>query len=222
MEAIQAADEGVLFSFENHRWSAGDPIMKVITHLGDPATVIALVLAAMLFFFLSGRSRTALILLLASLLGMGIAETTKRVIRRERPDVAWRVIKRPSTASFPSGHALNSMAIYGSLALLVSRQLRRPLLAGLVLVLGFVLPVLIGFSRPYLGVHYPSDVLAGWTAGLACALLALWADRRWGDPIHFESRMNPPSVPPTSLPAPGGGSEGIRSAGEVTGIISQG
>jgi undecaprenyl-diphosphatase len=222
MEAIQAADEGVLFSFENHRWAAGDPLMKAITHLGDVATVIVVILAAVLLFSLAGRRRTALILMLASLLGLGIAEATKRVIRRERPDVAWRLIKRPNSPSFPSGHSLNSMAIYGTLALLTARQVRRRLMAGLIVVLGFVLPVLIGFSRPYLGVHYPSDVLAGWTAGLACALLALWADQRWGDRVHVFSPLPPASAPPTTLPSPSTGSEGIRGAGDVTGIVPQG
>lgn len=194
MESVQAADEGILFAFENHRWTAGDPLMKGITHLGDAVTVIAVILAALLIFFWMGRRRTALILLLVSLLGLGITKITSHVIHRERPDLAWRLIHRPHTSSFPSGHALNSMAIYGALTLLAARHVRRRLAAGLILALGFLLAMLIGFSRPYLGVHYPTDVLAGWTAGLACALLALWADQRWGD----------------------------RSAGETSGIMPQG
>lgn len=219
MEAIQAADEGVLFSFENHRWIAGDPLMKALTHLGDPAPVIAVILAAMLLFFLAGRRRTALILMLVSLLGLGITEATSHVIRRERPDVAWRLIKRPSTSSFPSGHALNSMAIYGSLALLTSRHVRRRFLAGLILVLGFMLPVLIGFSRPYLGVHYPSDVLAGWTAGLACALLAYWADLRWGERGEVILPATR-SAPPDGNQGPRAGSEIVLSGGEAAGFTA--
>lgn len=188
MEAVQAADEGTLFWFENHHCTLGNPIMKFATHLGDKYTVIAVVAAAVLLFFLAGRRRTAVIMLLASLLGLGISQSIKYVIKRERPDVAWRLVTRPHTPSFPSGHSLNSMAIYGSLTLLAARRVRRRFLAGVILVVGFALPLVIGVSRPYLGVHYPSDVLAGWTAGLACALLALWADQRWGDREDFPAK----------------------------------
>ncbi|MGH7222682.1 MAG: phosphatase PAP2 family protein [Gemmataceae bacterium] len=217
MESVQAVDEGTLFFFENHHSTIGDKMMKLCTELGNPKAVIAVIAAAVILFLLAGRRRTALIMLLASLLGLGISQSIKYVVKRERPDVAWKRIDRPLTPSFPSGHALNTMAIYGSLALLASRRVRRRLLAGLILVIGFALPVAIGASRPYLGVHYPSDVLAGWTAGLACALLALWADQRWGDPVRFAPSMNPP-LTPQSLPSPAAGSEGIRGAGEVTGV----
>ncbi len=194
MEYVQAADEGTLFWFENHHSAAANMAMKFFTHLGDPKTVIAVVAAAVILFFLAGRWRTALVMLLASVLGLGIAESVKRLVHRERPDVAWKLIDRPHTPSFPSGHSLNSMAIYGTLALLAARHLRRRrAVCGLIRVVGFILPLLIGVSRPYLGVHYPSDVLAGWTAGLACALLALWADQRWGEREGFTPSIAPPS-----------------------------
>lgn len=220
MESVQAADEGILFAFENHRWTAGDPLVKKITELGDAERVIPVILAAMLILCLARQWRSALILVLVSVLGLGITKITSHVIHRERPDMAWRLIHRPHTSSFPSGHALNSMAIYGTLALLAARHVRRRLVAGLILALGFLLAVLIGFSRPYLGVHYPTDVLAGWTAGLACALLALWADQRWGERERFAASVNPPLAPSTSLPSATAGSEGIRGAGGVTGIRS--
>jgi membrane-associated phospholipid phosphatase len=82
------------------------------------------------------------------------------------------------------------MAILGGLALTLSRTLPWRGARWLVIALGLGLPLLVGISRPYLGVHYPSDVLAGWTVGLTCALLTFWADRRWGDP------------PTTALPTP--------------------
>jgi undecaprenyl-diphosphatase len=181
MERLQAVDEGMLFWFANHHSPVGNAVMEFCTRLGDRATLLCTLGAAVIFIWLAGRPRTALILMAASLLGIGIAQSTKYVVKRERPDVAWRLITRPKSPSFPSSHALNTMALYGSLALLTSRLLRRRMIQALVLVGGFTLPLVIGISRIYLGVHYPSDVLAGWTAGLACALLALWTEQRWSE-----------------------------------------
>jgi undecaprenyl-diphosphatase len=71
------------------------------------------------------------------------------------------------------------MTLYGALALTIGRRLRSRWLRVLALVFGLGLPLLIGFSRIYLGVHYFTDVLGGWVAGLTLALLAGWADMRW-------------------------------------------
>lgn len=181
MERVQAADEGMLFWFENHHRPWLSTVMKGLTHAGDRWTLVAVLLAATAALLFAGRRRTAVIVLMASALGFGIALSVKHTVKRQRPDVAWRQGVLPSEPSFPSGHALNSMAIYGALGLTEARR-RRAALRGLLIALGLGLPILIGLSRPYRGVHYPTDVLAGWTAGLACALLAYWADRRWGEP----------------------------------------
>ncbi|MHB1424842.1 MAG: phosphatase PAP2 family protein [Gemmataceae bacterium] len=183
MEYFQAADEGALYWCGGHHTLLRDNVMEFFTHLGDAETTISVLSVAMIHLFVAGRQRTAIILLLASTLGLGFSQSMKYLIMRERPDVAWRLIDRPASPSFPSGHSLNSMAIYGSMALLASRHVRHRGLAMLILVVGFALSLAIGISRPYLGVHYPSDVLAGWTGGLAYALLALWADQRWGDRV---------------------------------------
>jgi undecaprenyl-diphosphatase len=217
MEFVQATDEGTLFWCENHHTTVGNALMRFITRLGDPSALITVVALSGILFLVTGRRRTAVILLLVSLSGLGLTQLVSYLVKRERPDMAWRLIDRPHSPSFPSGHALNSMAIFGTLALLAARSTRRRIVCALVLVVGFLLPLTIGLSRPYLGVHYPSDVLAGWTAGLACALFALWADQRWGDrELCAPSLSPPPSV--QRLPASTGGSEDIRPAREVTGV----
>ena len=108
-----------------------------------------------------------------------IAEVSKDVVNRKRPDVPWRIVALPKTPSFPSGHALDSMALYGAAALTIGRRLRSRWLRVFALLFGLGLPLLIGFSRVYLGVHFFTDVLGGWVIGLVLALLAGWADLRW-------------------------------------------
>ncbi len=188
MEQIQAADIDALTWIGSQHSTAGDAMMKACTHLGDKEIVLATaVVLALILYFLAGKRRTALIFLAASMLGLGVGQSAKYLIQRPRPNVDWRLIERPHSTSFPSGHSIGSMALYATFALLAARHLRNRAAAALLLTFGFAVPLLVGCSRPYLGVHYPSDVLAGWTLGLACALLALWADRRWGD----RSDVNP-------------------------------
>ncbi|WP_066095748.1 phosphatase PAP2 family protein [Xanthomonas massiliensis] len=92
----------------------------------------------------------------------------KRLLRRERPAL-WETIPQETTWSFPSGHATASMALAAVLVLLAwPTRARWPVLLA---ALAFV--PLVGLSRPYLGVHYPSDILAGWCLALA------WVAAAW-------------------------------------------
>jgi undecaprenyl-diphosphatase len=195
MELVQATDEGTLFWFENHHRSWLDEAMRVITDLGDRNALIGVVTAAVLGFLLARRPRAAMILLGFALFAWGFSHTVKVVVHRTRPDVAWKRIKLPNEPSFPSGHALNAMADYSLIALLASRSLRRRRMRMLVIAAGLGMGLLIGFTRPYLGVHYPTDVLGGWTAGLACALLAYWLDLRWENRAPSALTANPSTAP---------------------------
>lgn len=181
MEFLQAADEGCLFWFENHRAPWLTAIMKGITYVGERDMMMAIILVAAIGYFLWKIPRTAAIVLMTALLAYLLSNNVKRLVGRPRPDVAWRAIPLPDNKSFPSAHALNTMADFGAISLTASRRLKRRVLRWCAIGLGLGLPLLIGLSRPYLGVHYPSDVIGGWTAGLACALLAYWADIRWGE-----------------------------------------
>jgi undecaprenyl-diphosphatase len=211
MEFIQATDEGALFWFENHHAPWLDEVMRFFTFLGNSSTMFVVVPVAMLGFWLWKRPRSAGILLATALLAMSLSEAVKWTIQRPRPEVAWRRTDLPKQPSFPSGHALNSMADYAAIGLLASLGLRRRGVRYLVIAAGLILPVLIGASRPYLGVHYPTDVLGGWTAGLACALLGYWAELRWGDRAKAEAPAKSSIVP--SMP-----SESVIPARDVTGF----
>jgi undecaprenyl-diphosphatase len=183
MELLQGADEGALFWFENHHAPWMTAIMKGLTFLGEGDFLRALLLVTAIGYVLWKMPRTAAFVLMTALLASLLSRNVKQLVDKPRPDVAWKLIALPGDKSFPSGHALNTMADFGVIALTLSHRLKRRALRRFVIGLGFGLPLLIGISRPYLGVHYPSDVIGGWTAGLACALLACWADLRWGEKV---------------------------------------
>jgi undecaprenyl-diphosphatase len=176
LEAVHAIDQGLLYRFETPAPPWIDAVLKAVTCLGYPK-VLAVVSALMvLAFLLAGERRAALCLAGAGLLALALLHAGRWYVDRPRPDLAWRRAELPRSSSFPSGHSVASVAVYGTAALLAARRLRRRwqaiLLVGGVLALAF----LIGFSRIYLGVHYPLDVVGGWMVGLGCALLACWAD----------------------------------------------
>ncbi|WP_158598021.1 phosphatase PAP2 family protein [Noviherbaspirillum saxi] len=104
--------------------------------------------------------------------------TAKLIFTRTRPDL-WISIAPETSYSFPSGHAMQSMAFIAALTVLAWHERRRSLL----LLAGGIFVVLVGTSRVYLGVHYPSDILAGWTASLAwCCGLAIILGNRLRQP----------------------------------------
>jgi len=82
----------------------------------------------------------------------------------------------PDSYSFPSGHALYAACFYGVLAWLVAARIRDRSLKILIWVLAVMIALLIGLSRIYLGVHYPSDVIAGYAAAIVWVLTVIWAD----------------------------------------------
>jgi undecaprenyl-diphosphatase len=152
-------------------------VFSAITQLGNSVPIIVISVVALAV--LAWRRRFAdMLFLLAAVLGAHLITTwVKLLVARHRP-----VLDDPLAIgtgfSFPSGHALVSTALYGAIALLIAAPLepraRRFVLAAAVALVG-----LIGFSRLYLGVHYLSDVLAGFAIGLAwLALLSLVLRRR--------------------------------------------
>jgi membrane-associated phospholipid phosphatase len=210
MEFLQAADDGTLFWFELHHYPWLTGVMKAASWVGEPERMTVIALLGILLFWLAGRRRQAYILLVIGALTLALGEGVKAVVDRQRPDVAWRLIPRPSGSSFPSGHALGSLSILGSIAVLTARRLRRRGLRSAVRAVGFGLPILIGVSRPYLGVHYPLDVVGGWTAGLACVFLAEGLDLLWGSADRYPAKVSPPE--PASQPQGSGEHKGEPGA----------
>jgi undecaprenyl-diphosphatase len=100
---------------------------------------------------------------------MALSFALKHLFGRERPDIILHMVM-VHTPSFPSGHAMLSAVIYLTLGALLAQVVQRRASRIYFLTVAMVLTFLIGLSRIYLGVHYPTDVLAGWAVGLAWAL----------------------------------------------------
>ena len=144
--------------------------LRWVTELGSTGVVTSVAVLTFLVGVLIGPWRHGLIGAVTIGLVSACNQALKAFIARQRPDLLEPVVVEHGF-SFPSGHALLGTVAWGILAVLVSRSrlpagVRRGIVAAVV-----VLIVLIGVSRIWLGVHYPTDVLAGWTAGLAIVLL---------------------------------------------------
>jgi undecaprenyl-diphosphatase len=168
-------DEAVLLAL---RTAPDDPIgPESLTHafmhisaLGSGSVTGIIVLIAVIFFVVSGHWRYAMLMLACSLGTLAGMSLLKNFYERERPTVVTH-IDPPGGHSFPSGHSMISAALYMTLAVLIARTMERRRQRVAVVAIGAALMMLIGFTRLYLGVHYPTDVLAGWTAGLLWALI---------------------------------------------------
>lgn len=170
-------DRAVLLAFRNPH-DLSDPIgpkwvegaFREITSLGGMA-VLTLMTIAVIGFLLIDHKRAASLLVLVSVFGGAMLSSLLKLgIHRPRPDLVAHLVEVHS-ASFPSGHAMLSAVTYLTLGALLSRVEGPRRIKIYVLTVAVMLTVLVGVSRVYLGVHWPTDVLAGWCAGAAWAML---------------------------------------------------
>ncbi len=153
-----------------------------ITALGSYSVLGLLIGAAAVYLLMVRRKRAAFWLLASVLGGVGLSTILKIGFDRPRPDIVGHTA-RVFTASFPSGHAALSAVAYLTLGTLLAttRSSRAERLYFLSLAL--FLSIMVGVTRIYLGVHYPTDVLAGWCFGAAWAILCWmgwsWIERRY-------------------------------------------
>ncbi len=163
------------------------PLVRGVSELGGSAWLVPLTSALAALVFLRGHPRHAAALLLVTSGGRLLVELLKWWTGRVRPDLVDYQVTVHSL-SFPSGHAANSLIVYLTLALIVAPLFgaaRWPVIAAL------IAAVLIGVTRPILGVHWPSDVLAGWALALAWTLAATWALAKW---MRDDPRTAPPPI----------------------------
>lgn len=142
-----------------------EAVASELTALGNISVVIALALVSAAFLWPTPERRLGGWLILLALVAWAAPEILKAIFERPRPAATlWATEVR--SPSFPSGHALQSALVWGAAAVAVRRTVGGTIGRG-ALVLGAMLPLLIGASRTILGVHFPTDVVAGWLAGWA-------------------------------------------------------
>lgn len=170
--STQAFDESVLRWMGAHHSKALDASMVEITALGTGTVVMMIVCISALFLALTRHRYSALLLLVATFGGIVLNLILKLFFDRPRPHViVWGT--NAVSSSFPSGHAMSATIVYSTVAYLASRLYKHSWQRWLTLFGAAVVIVLISVSRLYLGVHYPSDVLAGAIIGLAWAAFCM-------------------------------------------------
>jgi undecaprenyl-diphosphatase len=148
-----------------------------ITALGGVAVLTLLILAVAAFMGLRRLWSAMWLLLLSAGGGMVVSTLLKDSFGRARPDLVPH-LSHVSSASFPSGHSMMAATVYLTLGVLLARVEPERRVKVFVLSVAVVVTLLVGISRVYLGVHWPTDVLAGWTVGASWALL-VWLIARW-------------------------------------------
>jgi undecaprenyl-diphosphatase len=170
--ALAGLDGGWRDAVIAHRTSFLTDVMVNASRFGSTPSLIVIALVAAGLLFWRGRKGDALLIVVSTTGVMLLGPVLKQIIDRERPGVADHIVLVNSLA-YPSGHSLNSMAVVGLLtALAVRATPGLPRRVGLVVVAA-VLVGTVGFSRVYLGVHWPTDVLGGWLMGLLWIALSL-------------------------------------------------
>ncbi|WP_239551290.1 phosphatase PAP2 family protein [Paenibacillus elgii] len=139
--------------------------MKGITELGSFQTLSVLLLVSVSLMVWRRKKWEALFFMVAVTGGMLFNQLLKQIFERQRP-ILHRIVEETGY-SFPSGHSMGSIVFYGMLAMLLLMFVKSPVLKLLIAVTAGCLIIMIGVSRIYLGVHYPSDVAAGFAAGAA-------------------------------------------------------
>lgn len=158
-----------------------EEMMRDFTAIGSTGVLTLMVLAVAGFLVMTRKGHAAVAVLVAVVGGVLVSQTMKWAYARPRPELVPHGAE-VYTASFPSGHAMMSAIVYLTLGALLARTQSSPAVKAYVMSVAVILTVLVGTSRVYLGVHWPTDVLAGWVLGavwaLGCWFVMVWLQGR--------------------------------------------
>ncbi|MEP6491495.1 MAG: phosphatase PAP2 family protein [bacterium] len=197
----QAFDDAVMTWIGQHQNPKLQTAMLEVTSLGTGVVVAMIVLVAGMFLWLNTHRYSAILLFVATGGGIVLDNLLKAGFNRTRPHIfQWGTYAVSS--SFPSGHAMSSVIVYGTVAYLAARLQRNVASRILTLALAAFIVVLISASRLYLGVHFPSDVAAGLIVGLAWAGFCM----AMLEATQIYAKRNAPEILKDEVPAPPGAS----------------
>ncbi len=159
-----------------------------ITALGGVAVISGLTFVVAGFLFMRKQYHAMWLLLIATFGGLLISTVLKGIIARDRPSIVPH-LSYVTTSSFPSGHSMLAAVAYLTLGSLLARLVVEWRVKIYILIVALLITFLVGVSRVYMGVHYPTDVLAGWSAGL------VWASICWlvARALQHRGAVEPPT-----------------------------
>ncbi|NWL14153.1 phosphatidic acid phosphatase [Paenarthrobacter nitroguajacolicus] len=177
-DGVAGLDDPVLAAAKTVRSPALDVATTAYTNIGGTVGMPLIAVGIMIFLATKRRSWTPVILMLAAGLGsLIITLLGKPIFGRTRPDIADAIPPYEHSASFPSGHSLNSLVIAGIVAYLIILRLKTAKARVITVLVALVFAFTMGLSRVYLGHHWLTDVLAAWAIGIAWLALVITAHR---------------------------------------------
>lgn len=161
-----------------HRNGGLDDITALGSRSANTFGILAVAAVVLVVLWIRHRWDQMAVLVTALVLELGAFLAVNALVGRDRPGVA-RLGSTPTTSSFPSGHAAATLVLYGAIAIFVSATVRSMVWRALAWLAAVLLPVAVGFSRVYRGLHYPTDVIVGYVLGAAVLWVAFMAVRKW-------------------------------------------
>ncbi|MBL0969021.1 MAG: phosphatase PAP2 family protein [Brevundimonas sp.] len=164
-----------------------------LTSLGGISVLTLFALIAFVFLLIQRKRLSAVLLVLGLVGGVALSEGLKALFDRARPPAAYQAVETLN-ASFPSGHTLLSTVFYLTLGVMLTRAFTQKRFKAFVLVCAMLIALLVGLTRVYLGAHWASDVLAGWSVGAAWAMtlwLVAYAVERHQAAVHARLQDDP-------------------------------
>lgn len=167
--------------------------MKFFSFIGSGSSINFIVIISIIVLYFLFHYRSELLLFILVLMGSHyLFRLLKEIFHRARPDLH-RLIEIGGY-SFPSGHATNAITVYGILSFLLWRHIPTRWGRSLLVIFSIIMILTIGFSRIYLGVHYPSDVIAGYFAGAFWLITSIWCFQFLKEKIHERTHTKYPYI----------------------------